>query len=72
MISFTHKKNKYQVKSEQTRRFHDSTGGQAFFYGYKNGMYVKGTTSSISEEESLSLLLELENIKLNKEIVHVI
>lgn len=72
MINFVYNGNHYQIECEKTRRFHDQTEGQTFFYGYKNGIYVKGTTSSVSEEESLSLLLELENIKLNEEIVNVI
>lgn len=61
MISFIHDGIHYQVKSEKLKRFHDIKGGQTFFYAYKNGKYVEGTTS-ISEKESLEMLLKLENI----------
>ncbi len=68
MIDFVENGNRYQIKCEKTKRFHDTEGVLTFFYGYKNGTYLSGTSSYVSEKESLSLLLKLENIVLKNAV----
>jgi len=72
MISIQLNNNRYEVKSQKLKRFHDGSNSIVYYYGYKNGNHVRGTTSSISEKESLILLLGLDNIILNEETLNAI
>lgn len=53
-MNFQIGKDFYEIKSERTMQFHFLA--KVKYYGYKNGMYVSGTTSD-TELESYRLLL---------------
>ena len=54
---FTEGSDSYSIRPERRRSFHGDKPS-LMYYGMKNGLYVRGTTS-YTPEDSLKLLVEL-------------